>query len=67
MLPFHVDLIQHGRRTCHARNPECERCPLLALLPPASGSARGLSRGDPGGLSTSRIAAYTQSPDGSHA
>ena len=33
MLPFHVDLIQHGRRTCHARNPECERCPLLAHCP----------------------------------
>ena len=28
MLPFHVDLIQHGRRTCHARNPACERCVL---------------------------------------
>ncbi|MXW23828.1 MAG: endonuclease III [Chloroflexi bacterium] len=33
MLPFHVDLIQHGRRTCHARNPECEPCPLLAHCP----------------------------------
>ena len=33
MLAFHVDLIQHGRRTCHARNPECERCPLLAHCP----------------------------------
>ena len=33
MLPFHVDLIQHGRRTCHARNPECERCPLLERCP----------------------------------
>ena len=33
MLPFHVDLIQHGRRTCHARNPACEQCPLLARCP----------------------------------
>ena len=33
MLPFHVDLIQHGRRTCHARNPDCERCPLLERCP----------------------------------
>lgn len=33
MLAFHVDLIQHGRRTCHARNPECGRCPLLARCP----------------------------------
>ncbi|MDA1062548.1 MAG: endonuclease III [Chloroflexi bacterium] len=33
MLPFHVGFIQHGRRTCHARNPECERCPLLQRCP----------------------------------
>lgn len=25
---FHIHLIQHGRDTCHARNPACERCPL---------------------------------------
>jgi endonuclease-3 len=30
---FHVDLIQHGRRTCHARRPECERCVLLERCP----------------------------------
>lgn len=24
----HVNLITHGRRTCHARNPECGRCPV---------------------------------------
>jgi endonuclease-3 len=42
---FHVDLIQHGRRTCHARGPECERCALLercprAGLPPLPSRAR---------------------------
>ncbi len=26
----HVNLIQHGRRVCHARNPEHERCPVAA-------------------------------------
>lgn len=26
---FHLNLIAHGRAICHARNPECERCPLL--------------------------------------
>jgi len=26
-------LIIHGRRTCHARRPECPRCPVLALCP----------------------------------
>ena len=30
---FHVDLIQHGRRTCHARGPRCEVCPLEARCP----------------------------------
>lgn len=30
---FHVDLIQHGRRTCHARGPKCETCPLLERCP----------------------------------
>ncbi|MBZ0298116.1 MAG: endonuclease III [Anaerolineae bacterium] len=25
---FHINLIQHGRSICHARNPRCERCPL---------------------------------------
>ena len=26
--PFHIQLIQHGRDTCHARKPACERCPV---------------------------------------
>ena len=26
---FHMLLIKHGRRTCIARRPQCERCPLL--------------------------------------
>lgn len=30
---FHVDLIQHGRRTCHARSPKCESCVLLEHCP----------------------------------
>jgi endonuclease-3 len=30
MYEAHVGLITHGRRTCHARNPECGRCPLRA-------------------------------------
>lgn len=27
---FHIQLIQHGRDTCHARKPACERCPIRA-------------------------------------
>lgn len=30
---FHVLLIRHGRRTCHARRPRCEECVLLAMCP----------------------------------
>jgi endonuclease-3 len=26
--PLHVGLITHGRRICHARVPECDRCPI---------------------------------------
>jgi endonuclease-3 len=25
---FHIHLITHGRKVCHARAPKCERCPL---------------------------------------
>jgi endonuclease-3 len=28
MLEAHVNLIRHGRLVCHARRPECERCPV---------------------------------------
>lgn len=27
--PFHMLLIKHGRRTCSARRPACDRCPLI--------------------------------------
>ena len=27
-LPFHMNLITFGRQICHARKPECDRCPL---------------------------------------
>jgi endonuclease-3 len=30
---FHVLLIRHGRHTCAARGPACERCPLLERCP----------------------------------
>ncbi|MGD9933609.1 MAG: endonuclease III [Dehalococcoidia bacterium] len=30
---FHMLLIKHGRRTCAARKPSCERCPLAADCP----------------------------------
>jgi len=30
---MHVLLIEHGRKTCRAINPQCARCPLLDLCP----------------------------------
>ena len=30
---LHVSLIRHGRRTCTARNPRCQECPLLSICP----------------------------------
>ncbi|MCA9831173.1 MAG: endonuclease III [Dehalococcoidia bacterium] len=33
---FHMLLIKHGRRTCGARRPACERCPLQPDCPAGS-------------------------------
>jgi endonuclease-3 len=32
-LELHINLIRHGRRTCHARGPDCEGCALRRLCP----------------------------------
>jgi endonuclease-3 len=32
-LEFHVNLLRHGRRTCHARRPACGECALLRMCP----------------------------------
>jgi endonuclease III len=32
-LELHVNLLRHGRRTCHARRPECDGCALLRGCP----------------------------------
>jgi endonuclease-3 len=32
-LELHVNLLRHGRRTCHARAPACERCALARMCP----------------------------------
>jgi endonuclease-3 len=39
-LEFHVNLLRHGRRTCHAQRPHCEVCPLSRMCP----SSRRISR-----------------------
>jgi endonuclease-3 len=35
---FHVRFIRHGRKICHAQNPDCAACPLLEECP--DGQAR---------------------------
>jgi endonuclease-3 len=32
-LELHVNLLRHGRRTCHARTPNCADCALARLCP----------------------------------
>jgi endonuclease III len=32
-LELHVNLLRHGRRTCHARRPACETCALRRMCP----------------------------------
>jgi endonuclease-3 len=32
-LELHMNLLRHGRRTCHARVPRCEECVLESLCP----------------------------------
>jgi len=32
-LELHVNLLRHGRRTCHSRRPKCDECALLKLCP----------------------------------
>jgi endonuclease-3 len=32
-LEMHVNLIRHGRRTCHARLPACRECVLRRVCP----------------------------------
>jgi endonuclease-3 len=32
-LELHVNLLRHGRRTCHAQRPACDVCPLRRMCP----------------------------------
>jgi endonuclease III len=44
-LEFHVNLLRHGRRTCHARNPACDECALVRMCPGRYPNPRLLQRG----------------------
>jgi endonuclease III len=37
-LEFHVNLLRHGRRTCHAQRPQCPECALRRMCPWARSS-----------------------------
>jgi endonuclease-3 len=32
-LELHINLLRHGRRTCHARRPACAECALARMCP----------------------------------
>ena len=32
-VELHINLLRHGRRTCHAQRPDCEGCALLRMCP----------------------------------
>ncbi len=32
-LELHINLLRHGRRTCHARRPDCPSCALARMCP----------------------------------
>jgi endonuclease-3 len=34
-LELHMNLLRHGRRTCHARRPACDACALARMCPSA--------------------------------
>ena len=38
-LEFHVNLLRHGRRTCHAQRPRCPECALNRMCPWARSSS----------------------------
>jgi endonuclease-3 len=40
-LELHVNLLRHGRRTCHARNPACGECALARMCPSRSAFSVG--------------------------
>ncbi len=44
VYPLHVDLIEHGRRVCQARRPQCDLCVLSPLCPSSAVSTAPIAR-----------------------
>jgi endonuclease III len=40
-LELHVNLLRHGRRTCHAQRPACSQCALRRMCPRVGVTAAG--------------------------
>ncbi|MFL5823655.1 MAG: endonuclease III domain-containing protein [Solirubrobacteraceae bacterium] len=40
-LELHLNLLRHGRRTCHARRPECSACALERMCPKVGVTVEG--------------------------
>jgi endonuclease III len=40
-LELHVNLLRHGRRTCHSRSPACTECALARMCPSREDQPRG--------------------------
>jgi endonuclease-3 len=40
-LELHMNMLRHGRRTCHARRPRCGECALARMCPSAGSWGRG--------------------------
>jgi len=38
---FHINLLRHGRRTCHAQRPKCPECELRRMCPYATSPSTG--------------------------
>ena len=64
-LELHVNLLRHGRRTCHARSPACGQCALARMCPsrklfnsrgvPPRGLKAALTVSSPGRLSPAAV------------
>ena len=62
-LELHVNLLRHGRRTCHARLPHCYECALARMCPsrrlfpggPPAPPKRNAARPQPRGSTTKAI------------
>jgi endonuclease-3 len=53
-LELHLNLLRHGRRTCHARNPDCAGCALRDMCPQIGVGADGDAAGPPAGAGGGR-------------